>query len=88
MTEHPTSGEQWKREEWEGEGQDDLPHDTAPDHEVEHWRKEQWEGEGQDEEALETHEPVEEMGEGDSEFSGHGHNPGGGQRWADVDSGE
>lgn len=79
--------EPWDREQWEGEGQDDIAGEHVPDDKATHWNKQQWEGEGQDDTPLESHtrESDEEMGEGDSELSGHGQNPGGGQRWGDVD---
>ncbi|MDQ4077421.1 MAG: hypothetical protein M3220_14390 [Chloroflexota bacterium] len=59
------------------EDDDDL------DEEKEHWDKHQWEGEGQDDVPHEREE-WDEMGEGDSEYSGHGENPGGGKQWGEY----
>jgi hypothetical protein len=82
-----TQGRDWERHQWEGEGQDDLPDDRERKDPVPHWNKYEWEGEGQDDSPHEDR-PAEPMGEGDHEFSGHGENPGGGQRWARVDRDE
>ncbi len=83
----PGQGDDWDKEQVEGEGQDDIPHDHAPKpDQATHWNKQQWEGEGQDDTPLEQHPRTEAgLGEGDSELSGHGENPGGGKRWANVD---
>jgi hypothetical protein len=84
MSQHDQTEHEWQREQWEGEGQDseardlaDAPHDTE-------WHKEQWEGEGQDDDPVEKGRPADEMGEGDSELSGHGHNPGGGKQFGEF----
>lgn len=87
MTVNRDRSDEWDRTEWEGEGQDDLPREAAPRDEVPPWNKQQWEGEGQDDFPEEAPAP-QPMGEGNSEYSGHGHNPGGGKRWARVDRGD
>lgn len=73
----------WDRTQWEGEGQNDRPREEGKGTQVPRWHKQQWEGEGQDDIPHELEEPAPEpMGEGDHEYSGHGENPGGGERWA------
>ncbi len=88
MTHHTEHTEEWDRENWKGEGQGGPAPDLASDTDTSaHWHKEQWEGEGQDDLPLDQHprESHTEMADGDSELSGHGHNPGGGKQFGDVD---
>jgi hypothetical protein len=90
----PTGRPDWSREEWEGQNQ---RHRTALDPETRgmvddavtgapHWNEHEFVGEGQ---GADTEGPDERVvpTEGSNELSGHGHNPGGGERWADVDRG-
>ncbi len=90
----PSARPDWNAHEWEGENQ---PHRRRMDTETSatledavtgepKWNEHEFVGEGQgspDEGPAERVVPTE----GDNEFSGHGHNPGGGERWADVDRG-
>jgi hypothetical protein len=75
----------WNREQWEGEGQDDIPHthEPKPD-DVPHWNKHQWVGEGQGDTDPAPH-PDKDMEGGEHGYSGKAQNPGGGERWANVD---
>ncbi len=86
----PERPRSWDREEWEGQNQTrkvdpdlrgtvDEAVTGAP-----RWNEGEVVGEGQggpDEGPTRNVEPTE----GDSELGGHGHNPGGGERWGDVD---
>ncbi len=69
-----TEKRDWDRHQWVGEGQGEGPEnrdpsDTGADRS---WKSEEWVGEGQDGGGL----PSDKTAEGDSELSGHGHNPG------------
>ncbi len=85
MTHHEEAKEEWQREQLEGEGHDAIahePHESAP--QDTEWHKEQLEGEGEGgDHAEHDHPTTDAMGEGDSEFSGHGHNPGGGKQFGE-----
>lgn len=80
----------WNREEWAGENEphlDDIRDAAdAVTGRREHWNAHEFVGEGQGA-PDEGPEGLDPTIEGDNDLSGHGHNPGGGERWADVDRG-
>ncbi len=90
----PAGKPDWNAREWEGQNQ---PHARVPDAGTRatledavtgepKWNEHEVVGQGQ---GSPTEGPDDRVvpTEGDNEFSGHGHNPGGGERWADVDRG-
>lgn len=91
----PTARPNWQASEWEGQNQpnrtqlDEAAHAAVNDATSGdlRWNEGEVVGErqgGPDEGPTERIVPSE----GENEFSGHGHNPGGGERWADVDRGD